>query len=314
MVMLRRKRVLAAALETTVGTPVDLTVTHTGFNAYDIEIQASIDLEEREAQGAFNYLPHLPGAQMGEVTFKTDVSFSGSAIPSWATTFLPACGWVESQEKFTPRSAPPGTTTSTPRTITIGVFEDGLRKRLSGAMGNFVIQFPAGKTAFIEWTFTGCWMAPNDVALVSPTYATEKGLRYASSTTTFDAFALNLENLSFDSGNNVVMRESAVGTSGYISALVSNRKPTFTANPESVLIDSQSRFNQWITSAEAVLGVAIPGPIALSNFKVSAQKAQINTLQEGNRNDIQTDEITWTCNKNGTDNDQEAEIFFEVAL
>jgi hypothetical protein len=311
MVMLRRKRVLAAKLETTVGTPISLGAGDGAFNAYDVEIQASIDLEEREGQGAFNYLPHLTGAQMGELSFKTDLSYSGSVndIPSWANTFLPACGWVLSTATFTPRSFAPGTTTSDPRTLTMGVYEDGVLKQISGAMGTFVIQCPAGKTAFIEWTFTGCWVAPTAVGIISPTYPTAKGLRYASATTTFDSVALTVENVSIDAGNNVIMRESAVGTSGYISALVTNRKPQITANPESVLISAQNRFNQWVANSEASFSMTLDGP-SNSEVKIVAPKAQINTLQEGNRNDIQTDEITWTCNKNGTTNDQELSIEF----
>ena len=163
MVMLKRRRVMAAKTEVTPGTAVSLANADGAFNAYDVMIQATIDVEEREAQGAFNRLSGVPGARTGTVTFRTDLGWDGTAtLPTWATILLPACGWVNSAGTLTPRSEAPGTNV---KTLTLGVYEDGVLKTLAGAAGTFVLNCPTGKMAFIEWTFTGVWQdVPDRIA------------------------------------------------------------------------------------------------------------------------------------------------------
>lgn len=306
MVLMRRKRVFAAKTEVTIGTPIALANADGAFNVYDLSIQPTIEMEEREAQGAFNYLSSIPGTRMGTVTFKTDLSYDGANIPTWASVLLPACGWVNNNGTFGPRSESPGDNV---KTLTIGVWEDGKRKSIAGAMGNFVIQCPAGKTAFIEWTFQGTWQPEVAEAMITPTYPTVKGLKYASATTTYATVAMCVANISFDAGNSVIMRECGANASGFVSALITNRKPVITADPESVLIATQDRYASWLAATEGVLNLVLTAP-ATETFDILVGAAQINNIQGGDRSDMLTDQITWTANKNSTTNDAEMRFTF----
>jgi hypothetical protein len=121
MAILKRRRVLAAKIEVTSGTAETLTSAEGVFNAYDVMIQLDIDMESREGQGSFGTLAAVPGGYKGKATFKTDCGWDGSVTePTWADTFLPACGWVKAGgNTFTPRSEGPGANV---KTLTIGCY------------------------------------------------------------------------------------------------------------------------------------------------------------------------------------------------
>lgn len=294
---------MAAKVEATIGTPETLEATEGAYNAYDVMVQASIDVEDRESQGSFDYLSGVAGPREGVITFKTDCSI-GASQPTWASVLLPGCGWVGSVGVYTPRSEAPGTNV---KTLTIGVFENGIRKSIAGATGTFKMVCPAGKMAFFEWEFKGVWQPPIDAAIIAPTYPTTKPLRFANATATYNSVTLQCENVTIDAGNEIVMREDPSVASGYISSIITNRYPKITANPESALVATADRFGDWLSAAEAAFAVTINGPSS-SSVAVSAPKAQIVNTQESDRNRIQTDDIEWTCNKNAATNDQQLTI------
>lgn len=310
MVMLKRKRVMAAKVETTIGTAESLTASEGAFNAYNLMIQPQIDVEQREAQASFNYLPGVPGARRGVATFRTDLGWDGTTtMPTWASVLLPACGFVESSQVYTPRTEAPG---SNVKTLTIGAYVDGVLKSIAGAVGDFQLVMPSGRMAYIDWTFTGVWQAPTDTALVAPTYPTASPIRFADATMTYDSVAQKVESATLNAGNQVIMREDPASVAGFVSGLITNRAPRVTANPEAVLVATQDRFGDWIAASEAALAFTLKGPTD-STITISCPKAQINNNQEGDRGRMVIDDIEWMCNKNGATNDEEISITFSEA-
>lgn len=313
MPLLKRLRTLAAKVENTIGTAESLTASEGAFNAYDVICQANIDMEDREAQGSFDMLSPVVGAQSGTLTFKTDLAWDGSAVPSWASVLLPGCGYVESTQVYYPTSEAPG---SNVKTLTIGVFQDGLYKLLAGAMGTFKLTANAGKMAMIEWTFTGVWQAVTDSALIAPTYPTDKPLRFGNSTITWLTVAQCVEQVTFDAGNEVILRECPDTIAGYKSALIVSRKPEITFNPEQQLVADDAgsdKYGDWIAGTEGVFSCAIDGPtgvVSNGNVTFAAPQAQITNVQESDRNSLVVDEVTLACNKNGANKDQDVSITF----
>ena len=183
--LLRRRSVFAAKLETTVGTPIALAGADGVFNAREFLITPNVPVERREGQGGFNYHKGVPGGMQGTCVITHDIAYSGSAIPNWATTLLPACGYVATATAFNPMSIGPGTLVTTPRTLTIGHYHDGKLRQLSGAMGNAVFSFPTGMPATVTFTFTGKYTTnETDIALIAPTYPTDESLRFADAAIT----------------------------------------------------------------------------------------------------------------------------------
>jgi hypothetical protein len=121
-----------------------------------------------------------------------------------------------------------------------------------------------------------------------------------------------LENITLDSGNTITIKECAGSVSGYDYALITNRVVTVTGNPESKLVATQDRFGQLIANSEAVLTWNLDGPTN-SVLTLSAPKAQIIDIKEGDRNGLVIDDITWQCNRNGSNIDQEISMTFTAA-
>lgn len=308
MPLLRRRAVFAAKVEGTIGTAESLTGAEGVFNARDFTIQPNVTMTRREGQGGFNYLTSIPEGMTGTCTIVHDLTYNGTDIPTWASVLLPACGWVDSAGTFSPKSEGPG---SNVKTLTIGHYKDGKRAILSGAMGTFKIVCPTGKVAYIEFTFTGKYSSnETDTAIISPTYPTVSPLRFAQGALTWNSVALCTSTLEVDAGNSVIMREcvNASDRSGYVSALVTNRAPVITADPESVLVATQDRDALWLTSSAQALSIQIGS--SGSSITIAAPKAQLENKQQGNRSDMMVDNLTWLATQ-GSSADTELTIAFD---
>lgn len=308
MPLLRRKAVFAAKVETTPGTAESLTAAEGVFNARDFIIQPSIAMTRREGQGGFNYLPSIPEGMMGTCTIVHDLTYNGTDIPTWASVLLPACGWVDSAGTFSPKTEAPG---SNVKTLTIGHYKDGKRALLSGAMGTFTITCQTGKVAYITFTFTGKYSTnETDTAIIAPTYPTASPLRFAAGALTWNSVSLCTSSVTVDAGNSVIMREcvNATDRSGYVSALVTNRAPIITADPESVLVATQDRDAKWLTWAPEAFSMQIGA--AGASVTIAAPEAQLENKQQGNRSDLMTDDLTWLATA-GSSVDTELTIAFD---
>lgn len=315
MPFLKRKRVLAAKIEATIGTPIALGTADAAMNIYNAMIQNTTQMEQREGQGGFGYLSSIPSGRTGTCTFRTNLEWDGTATePLWAETFFPACGWVKSGQVYTPRSEAPG---SNVKTLTIGLYEDGLFKSIAGAMGTFKVTLPTGRLGYIDWTFSGVWQAPADTAIITPTYPTDSALRYAGGLAEWNDVNLCVESAVIDAGNTVIMRECPTTEAGFISAFITNRQPKITVNPEATTVAAQDRWGAWLASTEYALELDCKGPDGSTSDAVlsfDAPKAQVMNLQEGDRNGLVTDEIEFQCNKNGATHDQELSITFTALV
>jgi hypothetical protein len=301
---------LAAKIETTIGTPISLSGSDGAFNVYDPIIQPEIEMEDREGQGGFNYLTSVPAGRKGTATFKTNIEWDGTSTePAWADTFFPACGWVKATNTYTPRSEAPG---SNVKTLTIGCYVDGLFKSIAGAVGTFKIVLPTGKMAYIEWTFTGVWQAPTDVAIIAPTYPTDSALRFAGGFAEWNNVNLCVSNATIDAGNEITMRECPTTEAGFISGIITNRIPKITCDPEAVTVATQDRWGKWLDMTTYALELSLDGPTT-STLDITAPKAQIINNQESDRGKMVTDSLEFLCTKNGATADQELSIVFTPA-
>ena len=296
------------------GVAESLSASDGAVNAYDVDLQAEITVEERESQGSFNRLTGSPAARKATLTFKTDIGWDGVGMPSWASVLFPACGVTESAQVWTPKSAPPEVDGVT--TLTMACYIDGVVKTMVGCMGNFKINATAGAMGMIEWEFQGAWEPVLDAAIIDPTYPQDLPARFAEQTCSFDSVDQKVESITFDCGNEVIMREDASTLSGFKSALIVDRVPKITCNPESRLIADDDRYGKWLSAEEGVFTFGFTGPAGTPStgtdgtIVVSAPKAQILNCQSGDRNKMAIDELEFGCNKNGQTEDTEFTITF----
>jgi hypothetical protein len=309
MPLLRRKSVFAAKVESTPGTAETITSAEGAYNARDVIIQPSVAVTRREGQGGFNYLAGIPEGMMGTGTIVHDLAYDGTNIPTWASVLLPACGWVDTAGTFSPVSSGPGS--GGVKTVTLAHYKDGKRALLSGAMGTFKITCPTGKVAFITFTFTGKYSTnETDTAIIAPTYPTTLPMRFSPGVLTWNSVDLCTSSVEVDAGNSVIMREcvDVADRTGYKSAIVTNRAPVITADPESVLVAAQDREAKWLTSVPEAFSMRIG--VAAASIVIAAPKAQLENKQQGNRSDMMSDDLTWFATA-GSAVDTELTIAFD---
>jgi hypothetical protein len=165
--------------------------------------------------------------------------------------------------------------------------------------------------AFITFTFTGKYSSnETDTTIIAPTYPTTLPLRFSPGVLTWDSVNLCTSNVEVDAGNSVIMREcvDVADRTGYKSAIVTNRAPVITADPESELVATQNRDLKWLTSDAEAFSMRIG--VALASIVIAAPKAQLENKQQGNRSDMMTDDLTWLATAGATA-DSELTIAFD---
>jgi hypothetical protein len=313
--LLKRISTIAVATESTVGTAETLSAGDGAINAYDVSINANIEVQEREGQGSFNRLTGSPGARSATCSFKVDMAWDGLAHPLWATVLLPACGVTASGDVYTPKSEALEAAGATIKSCTIGVYENGLLKTMAGCVGNCKITATAGMMATLEFEFQGLWQPVVDSAIIAPTYPTDLPSRFAAQNFTWQSVSQCVESVEFDFGNEVIMRECvrAADYSGFYSALIVDRYPKVTCNPEARLVADDDYYGDWLDATEGALSFGFDGPAGASSngsIVVSAPKAQLLNVQEGDRNKLLINDLEFGLNKNGATKDTEFSITF----
>ena len=220
--LLARRRVVAAALETTTGTPVALTAAAAAMNVFNAKFKAEIPANQRPGAVSFSPLPPIAGAQKGTLTFETELVGNGAiGIPFWANTLLPGiCFPVPGTgQQFSPL-------TGSQTTLTLGLYLDGRLFTISGAQGAAKITAEVGKPVMIEWTFDGVWQPPTSTAILAPTLPTVLPPRFAGAAMTIGATVYRVGKVEIDIKNTITLREDQSQTSGYHSAFATSREIT----------------------------------------------------------------------------------------
>lgn len=302
MSLLTSRRIIGAKIESTSGTAETLTNSES-YVTFDPVIQADADFMPRETQG--KHIPGVVGLRGGTCTFKVELVCDGAGgVPAWADCFLPACGWVKSTQTFTPRLEAPG---SNVKTLTIAVYENGLRKMLRGAVGTFKLVQEAGMRIFFDFTFRGAFQAVADVTALTNTPSTQKPLRFAN--VTWGGYDPGcIQSLEIDAGNNIILREcpSNSDATGYATGLITGRRIVGKMNPEAKLVASDDVFGEWFSGVEENLVWDVENATDKVTFTIP--KAQRFNVQEGERNGLQINDIDFQCNQS-SGNDEFSILF-----
>lgn len=311
--MLTRKRLLAFAAESTSGTAESLANADAAFNAFDIQFIPSIAHDKRQGPGSFGHIAATMGMRAANVQFKTWVTGDGAGgVPTWASTFLPSCGWVNDSGTFSPITSMPDA--NGVETATIAVYADGTIEKIRGAAGTWKAMFSSGKKVLMQWSFWGAYQTRADGSLLTPTYPTQKPLRFAASTFTIGGSAPGcIEAIELDAGNVVEPRPCPTNAdgSGVATGLVKNRLPVGKLDPESRLVATEDVWGKWLGGTEEALSIALDDGTDVITF--AAPKLQRINVQPGDRNGLQVDQIDFQCNKSAAAGDDELTITFAAS-
>jgi len=311
MPLFKKKIVIGAKLEATLGTAETITAAEAAFFGWEADIVPTVDKVARPYPGAFSELAAAMGARMGTATFKVDLHGSGTTdtAPTWANTLLPACGLVPDSgtiTNFILRSlAPAGSATDdVPHTVTIAMYEDGRRKAIYGAMGNvkFVLD-KAGVKGYAEFEFMGIWVEPTDATLLAPTMPSIIPPAVRGCTCTVATLGLTTDKIEIDLGNQVSERPDVTAASGYGYYIITDRQPTVTLSREAVLLATQNHWADFTAGTTRALAIALGGA-TWNKLEWAAPAAQVDDVKSGDRNGLITDDLTFALRRSAANDDE----------
>jgi len=290
--LLTRRSFIAFDVESTTGTPLTLDATDATTKVINPTIEPNINMIERDLAGYAAADTSLLGAMGGRATFEIPVVGKGSSgVPEWATRLLPACGW-----KFTASTAAFDITDET--TLTITMWEDGFKRSLAGARGTCSFVFTNGQATMARFEFTGKYLDEADDTIIAPTLATTVPPRWSNTSgLTLDSYALKANTMTINLGSAVQLREDpndnvsgGNGGTGYCAAALTMARPTFSVDPEMVLVATKDWYNSLVTQGTLAL-VATVGTAANNIITFTASAAQITSKGRADRNGIAVDNI-----------------------
>ncbi len=286
--MLTNRRVIVAKIESVEGTEETLTAADGGILAFEPKVDVDIKMNERKpAMSTLSRLFSVPGGQAAKISFKAEMKGSGLAYTSLANApvigkFLKGCGFAETL------AAGSGVITYTPAasgTLTIGCYEDGVVKKIVGARGNVKFSGKVGGVVMAEFEFDGVWAGITDGSMLSPTYQ-GIGLQppvLLSANMSIAGYAAIVSGFDIDMANEKYLREHSNGAAGYLSCVITGRKPNGKIDPEMVAIATHDWFGRWKAGTSGVLNIGNIGASLYNRFKITAPKAVYTKVSDADR-------------------------------
>lgn len=284
---------LAAKAEGTEGTAEALTAAEAILSRL-IAFDPDIELTELDlVSSSMSQFPGVAGKRMATITFETELKGEGAAgsAPEVSALFQ-ACGMEETIVGATSVTYTPYDNTNDGASATIAKYIDGKKYTMAGCRGSFVINMTAGEPVMITWTFTGVLEADSDTALLSAvTYDSTRAQPFINASMQIDSYSAVVEAITIDIANDVALRDSVNGTTGYLSAIIGGRLPTMTLNPEDVLIATKDFWADWEAGSADMPFTATIGGTAGNICTITAPKVQYGKIGQGSRNGYVTSEI-----------------------
>ena len=295
MALLTRKRVILIEAESSYGTDPTPAATDVVL-VRDLSITPqSSDVVNRDV-----VRPYLGASQQllantrVECTFSVELAGSGTrgTAPRYGSA-LKACGFSETVSSGASVTYEPISASFSSVTIHYNV--DGVRHVVTGCRGTFAINAAVGEIPSIDFTFTGIYNAPTDVALPSVTYGNQATplIFKNGNTTSFQllSYAGALMNLTMDVGNSIVYRELVGGTK---EVLLTDRAANGSVTIEAPLTGTKDYFAAALTDATLGNLTVTHGTAAGNIVRVTSTKVDIGDIAYGEADGVTMLEIPYT--------------------
>jgi hypothetical protein len=292
--LLTRCRVFAAKAEASPGTVETLTDAEGEYNVFNFEMNEETEFNERPGQGSFSPIIGVPGPRIGRATFETEVAGAGQSGGStdWADVLLVNCGFAVTGSTFNVVSCP-----ASEKGLTIGDFQDGRLRRLSGSQGKVTFNFSSGNPVRAAWEFLGAYEAPSSLAKIEPDYPNVASPRFVSATATIGGTTFKFSETSLEVENGLIIRPDATAASGIAGALITNRRIMLTIDPEADAFATKDWNPDWVAGTEAVIQLVV-GTLANNTITFDLPAAQLmEAPNHGDRDGILIDQLRFQANR-----------------
>ena len=311
MALLTRKRVILVEKETSYGTDPNPTATDVVL-VRDLSITPqSSDVVNRDV-----VRPYLGASEQllantrVECTFSVELAGSGTAgtAPRYGSA-LEACGLVAAASDEISGGSGNDTVTYTPvstgfASVTIHYNVDGVRHKVTGCRGSFVINTSVGEIPSIEFSFTGVYVAPDSSAIPSVTYGSQATpLVFKNGNTagfSLLSYSGALMSLSMDLGVSTVYRELVGGTK---EVLITDRASNGSVTIEAPLLSSKDYFAAALTDSTLGNLTFTHGTETGNIVKFSSTKVDIGDVNYGEADGVAMLEIPYTLVPSAANNE-----------
>ena len=250
MPLLNRKRLIAAKIESTVGTDSVPTGTD-ALLVRNLDITPlSGDVVSRDlVRPYFGNFDQLIAKTSVAISFEVELAGSGTAgtAPKYDAV-LKACGMSGTVSAGVSVTYAPVSSSLSSCTIYYNV--DGILHKLTGCRGDMSMSCAVGVIPVLKFSMTGIYNAPTDTAALTPTYAAQATplVFRQGNTSAFSLFSYSgvLQSLEFNLSNEIVYRELIGGTK---EVLLTDRKPAGSVMIEMPTIAAKDYFAASLLTA-----------------------------------------------------------------
>ena len=292
--LLTRLKTIKVALETVKGTKVAGTQ---AILVFDPEINPTAPFEQRKGSGNYrgNEQVGVHGERSGVCKFSVEMRGNGLGdLEAGLKILVQAAGLKDSTGTYTVHSDH-----TNDKTISIDVWQDGVKKGLAGASGKVTFEGEVGKRLMCNFEFFGVWQTPIDEAMPVHAPSTAVPVRIQGGTFTIDAETIKIGKYSLDMGNEVIARMDANAAGGIAYYMITDQDPVLSLDPEADKVAGYDYFGKWLAGTEAAISLALSD--GTNTFTISTPKVQYKEITEGDRDGIQIYEVAGQCNHSAGD-------------
>ena len=288
--LLSRLRVIKVAIETTKGTKVAGTQ---ALRVFDLKIDPTSPFEERKGTGTMrgHEVAGVHGETSGKCSFQAELRATAgtpNVLEAGLAILLQACVFKQTVQVYQVHSGH-----SSDKTISIDVWEAGIKKSLAGCSGNVTFSGAVGKRMYLNFELQGRWLAPTDEAVPANAPSTAAPMYIQAATFTLGGEAIKFGNFSLDMGCDVVARMDADAAGGIGYYMIPDFDPTVTMDIEADLVAGYDFHGIKLARTTAAVSLALTDGTNIVTFTLPA--VQIKELPGGERDGVLTYDYVGQC-------------------
>ena len=311
--ILSNRQIVAAKIEVTEGTAETLAAADANVQILEpAKWEPNISMFERNLLDvSLSSFKQIPGTRLATISCKVENKGSGTAGTAPALgKLLKACGFGETVVAVTSVTYAPVSALASIPTLTVAIYQDGVRKQLKGARGNVKYSAKNGEPGVFDFTFIGVYDAVTDQALLTPTgVETTVPVALLSAVFSVASFAAFVSTISFDMGNKLTPRPDINTAAGYISTLLTSRMPKGSFDPELELVSAHDWYGRWLAGTTGVLTWKHPGTAGnISTFSVPV--CQYIKINDGDRDGVALAPVEFLMARSAVGGNDEVSLAF----
>ena len=310
MTILSRRAVIAAKEEAVEGTAESLAAADANFLGVEPTFTPDVPMFRRpNVDASLSPYSSVSGTRSAQLSFKVELKGSGAAGTAPALgKLIKACGFKVTNSPATSDTYDPISTT--PVSLTIALYRDGKKHQMRGARGTFTYEGKVGEPGMLNFTFTGVFDGVTDVALLTGS-GIETTLPPALLGAAFSVQSLSAKigAISIDMANTVTLRQDVSKTEGFFSAVITEREPKGSMDPEDELVATHDWYGIWLAGTLGAL--TFKHDAGAGNIcTITAPKLQYARLAEGDRGGVATLGVDFLLVRSVAAGDDEVKIVF----